>query len=88
MSRTRVPIAVIVCLAFLAGASFAAPAAPTPSDRVSATAGDGTAVVFFKPPASTGGSPVIAYRVTASTSATAAGTGPIATSGPVTPGPV
>ena len=48
------------------------PGAPT---GLHVTGGDGAAAVFFKPPASTGGSPVIAYRVTASTGATATFTG-------------
>ena len=48
------------------------PGAPT---GLHVTGGDGAAAVFFKPPASTGGSPVIAYRVTASTGATATVTG-------------
>jgi hypothetical protein len=101
-------------------AAISKPGAPT---SLHLTAGDRSAAVFFKPPADAGGSPVIAYTVTASTGAgstvtgrlvllgkeafavfggltngtaytftvaavTAAGTGPAATSGPVTPGPV
>jgi hypothetical protein len=48
------------------------PGAPT---ALHVTAGDGAAAVFFKPPAATGGGPVIAYRVTASNGATATVTG-------------
>jgi hypothetical protein len=100
--------------------AVAKPGVPT---GLHVTAGEGTAAVFFKPPADSGGSPVTGYRVTASNGATAtvtgrlvllgkeafavfagltdgtaytftvaalnaAGTGPTATSGPVTPGPV
>ena len=102
----------------LTSASFAAPAAPTPSDRVSATAGDGFAYVAWTPSTtgsvsscsvmSSGGQKATAsaphlratgyVKVTGLTNrtaytftvaaVTAAGTGPIATSGPVTPGPV
>jgi hypothetical protein len=103
-----------------AATAVAKPGAPT---GLHTTAGDRTAVVFFKPPAGTGGSPVTGYRVTASNGASktvtgrlvllgkeafavfdrldngtaytftvaatnAAGTGPAATSGSVTPGPV
>jgi hypothetical protein len=44
-------------------APVAKPGAPT---GLHLTPGNGTAAVFFKPPTDTGGSPVIAYRVTAS----------------------
>jgi hypothetical protein len=53
-------------------AAIAKPGAPT---GLHVTAGDTTAAVFFKPPADSGGSPVIAYTVTASNGTTATATG-------------
>jgi hypothetical protein len=50
----------------LLSAAFAAPAAPTPPDRVSATAGDGFAYVALTLPVSENGSPVTKYTVTSS----------------------
>jgi hypothetical protein len=55
-----------------AAATITKPGAPT---KLHVTAGDRTAAVFFSPPTDTGGSPVIAYRVTASTGAAATVTG-------------
>jgi len=54
------------------GASVAKPGIPT---KLHVTAGDGSAAVFFSPPTATGGSPVIGYRVTASTGTTTTVTG-------------
>jgi hypothetical protein len=53
-------------------AAVTKPGVPT---KLHVTAGDRTAAVFFSPPTDTGGSPVIAYQVTASTGTSATVTG-------------